>query len=114
MRSPCCPLKVPDPGILNDHSSLVRQSERRGLLRGGLTLGALTLLTGCDVTDTTAVGRALRAVSDGFCQAMIADLEILVAAKREADEALNALAGATRELEGAERAWKLGAIAEEE
>lgn len=64
MRSPFRPLKVPDPSILDDHRPLVRQIERRGLLRGGLTLGALTLLTGCDVTDTTAVGRALRAVSD--------------------------------------------------
>ena len=46
MRSPFRPLKVPDPGILDDYRPLVRQIERRGLLRGGLTLGALTLLTG--------------------------------------------------------------------
>ncbi|KOX43900.1 molybdopterin-binding protein [Streptomyces purpurogeneiscleroticus] len=64
MRSPFRPRTVPNPGILDDHRPLVRQIERRGLLRGGLTLGALTMLTGCDVTDTTAVGRALRAVSD--------------------------------------------------
>ena len=41
MRSPFRPLKVPDPSILDDHRPLVRQIERRGLLRGGLTLGAL-------------------------------------------------------------------------
>ena len=73
MRSPFRPRTVPDPGILDDHRPLVRQIERRGLLRGGLTLGALTMLTGCDVTDTTAVGRALRAVSnfnDGFQAAL--------------------------------------------
>ena len=64
MRSPFRPLKVPDPGILDDHRALVRRIERRGLLRGGLSLGALTMLTGCDVTDTSAVGRALRAMSD--------------------------------------------------
>ena len=32
MRSPFRPLKVPDPGILDDHRPLVRQIERRGLL----------------------------------------------------------------------------------
>ncbi|MFX4929692.1 hypothetical protein ABTB76_19305, partial [Acinetobacter baumannii] len=33
------------------------------LLRGGFSLGALAMLTGCDVTDDDAVQRALRAVS---------------------------------------------------
>ncbi|SFU70519.1 Oxidoreductase molybdopterin binding domain-containing protein [Methylobacterium sp. 174MFSha1.1] len=64
MRSPFRPLIAPDPGILDDHRSLLRRIERRGLLRGGLSLGALTMLTGCDVSDSSAVGRALRAVSD--------------------------------------------------
>jgi ABC-type amino acid transport substrate-binding protein len=36
---------------------------------------------------------ALRAVSDGFCQAMVADLEILVAAKREQPDLYGAIAG---------------------
>lgn len=36
---------------------------RRDLLRGGLTLGALTLLTGCDVSDSDAVQSALKRVS---------------------------------------------------
>jgi ABC-type amino acid transport substrate-binding protein len=36
---------------------------------------------------------ALRAVSDGFCQAMIADLEILVAAKREQPGLYGPIAG---------------------
>ncbi len=36
---------------------------RRPLLRGGLSLGALTLLTGCDVSDDESVQRALAAVS---------------------------------------------------
>ncbi|KMO19338.1 MULTISPECIES: molybdopterin-dependent oxidoreductase [Methylobacterium] len=64
MRSPFRPLTVPDPGILDDHRPLLRRIERRGFLRGGLSLGALTMLTGCDVSDSGAVGRALRAVSD--------------------------------------------------
>ena len=36
---------------------------RRDLLRGGLSLGALTLLTGCDVSDSDAVQSALKRVS---------------------------------------------------
>ena len=32
---------------------------RRGLLRGGVSLGALTLLTGCDISDDNAVQSAL-------------------------------------------------------
>jgi HlyD family secretion protein len=46
--------------------------------------------------------------------ARIASSEQRLAAAREADEAAIALTIATRELEGAERAWKLGAIAEDE
>jgi DMSO/TMAO reductase YedYZ molybdopterin-dependent catalytic subunit len=37
--------------------------ERRLLLRGGLSLGALTLLGGCDISDSDAVQAALHAVS---------------------------------------------------
>ncbi len=37
--------------------------ERRGLIRGGLSLASISLLTGCDVGDGTAIGRALRAMS---------------------------------------------------
>ena len=36
---------------------------RRTLLKGGLSLGALTLLTGCDVSDSDAVQSALARVS---------------------------------------------------
>jgi len=37
--------------------------DRRLLLRSGLSLGGLTMLTGCDISDTDAVQRALHAVS---------------------------------------------------
>jgi DMSO/TMAO reductase YedYZ molybdopterin-dependent catalytic subunit len=73
MRSLFRPAKVPDVRILDDHRSEIRSLERRGLLRGGLSLGALTMLTGCDVTDASAVGQALRAVS-GFNDAVQAAL----------------------------------------
>ncbi len=63
MRSPFRPRTRPDPAVLDAHRSLVRSIERRGLLRGGVSLGALTMLTGCDVGDDAAVGRALHAIS---------------------------------------------------
>ena len=37
--------------------------QRRRLLRGGLSMGALTMLTGCDISDNDAVQQALAAVS---------------------------------------------------
>jgi len=37
--------------------------DRRRLLRGGMSLGALTLLTGCDLSDTDAVQSMLAKVS---------------------------------------------------
>jgi DMSO/TMAO reductase YedYZ molybdopterin-dependent catalytic subunit len=36
--------------------------QRRGLLRGGLSLGALSLLSGCNLDDDDAVDRALKAM----------------------------------------------------
>jgi len=44
-------------------SAAARQIERRLFLRQGLSLGALTLLTGCDVTDTSAVQSVLNGIS---------------------------------------------------
>ena len=63
MKSPFRPSIVPDPAVLDNHRGLIRAIERRGFLRGGLTLGALTMLTGCDANDTVSVEGALRAVS---------------------------------------------------
>ena len=37
--------------------------QRRGLFRGGVSLGALTMLTGCDISDDDSVQRVLRAFS---------------------------------------------------
>src|SRR5512139_586282 len=45
-------------------SGAARQIERRLFLRQSLSLGALTFLTGCDVTDTTSVQRVLNGTSD--------------------------------------------------
>ena len=41
----------------------LKRVERRLLLRSGLSLGALTMLTGCNLADSDAVDRALLAVS---------------------------------------------------
>ena len=57
------PNQVPDRAILDDHRPLLRSLERRGLIRGGLSLGALAMLTGCDVTRPKAVEAALLAMS---------------------------------------------------
>ena len=44
------------------HPAAVLRLERRGVLRG-LSLGALTMLTGCDLTDGDAVDKVLWAMS---------------------------------------------------
>src|SRR5260370_19781698 len=44
-------------------SVAARQIGRRLVLKQGLSLGALTLLTGCDVTDTSTVQGALDGIS---------------------------------------------------
>ena len=64
MRSLFRPKVRPDPSVLDDHRGLIRSLERRRLIRGGLSLGALTMLTGCDVGKPDAVEGALRRISD--------------------------------------------------
>ncbi len=63
MRSPFRPAKPPDPAILDNHRRMIHRLERRGLIRGGLSLGALAMLTGCDVSSDPSVDNALRMVS---------------------------------------------------
>jgi DMSO/TMAO reductase YedYZ molybdopterin-dependent catalytic subunit len=75
MRSLFRPDVAPDTAVLDDHKPLLRLLERRGLIRGSLSLGALAMLTGCDVERPKAVESALLAVSrlnDGV-QAMLFD-----------------------------------------
>jgi DMSO/TMAO reductase YedYZ molybdopterin-dependent catalytic subunit len=57
------PDDVPDDSILDDHQPLLRSLQRRGLIRGGLSLGALVMLTGCDVKLPESVEAALLAIS---------------------------------------------------
>ena len=52
-----------DQGVLEENRALIRQIERRKLLKGAFSLGALSMLSGCDVSDDSSVRTALRAVS---------------------------------------------------
>jgi DMSO/TMAO reductase YedYZ molybdopterin-dependent catalytic subunit len=52
-----------DQRILEANRDLVETINRRNVLRGAVSLGALTFLTGCDVTEADQVQTVLRAVS---------------------------------------------------
>jgi DMSO/TMAO reductase YedYZ molybdopterin-dependent catalytic subunit len=57
------PRKPADQSLVRRNPPLVGDMDRRSVLRGGLSLGALTLLTGCDVSEIDSVQDSLRAVS---------------------------------------------------
>ncbi|WP_158744421.1 molybdopterin-dependent oxidoreductase [Acidisphaera sp. L21] len=63
MKSLFRPAQPTSPAVLDDHRPIIRSLQRRGLIRGGLSLGALTMLTGCDVSRPAAVEAALRGIS---------------------------------------------------
>jgi DMSO/TMAO reductase YedYZ molybdopterin-dependent catalytic subunit len=52
-----------DQGVLTRNQSLVDTINRRNVLRGAVSLGALSLLTGCDVSEDNSVQKVLRTVS---------------------------------------------------
>ncbi len=56
-------LRPKDQSALTENRKLVADVNRRRLLQGTLSLGALSLLTGCNVSDSDSVQGALRAVS---------------------------------------------------
>lgn len=53
-----------DLSVLADNKKLIQKIDRRKILRGAVSLGALSFLTGCDVTNQHAVQSALRTVSE--------------------------------------------------
>jgi DMSO/TMAO reductase YedYZ molybdopterin-dependent catalytic subunit len=57
------PKDGPDQSVLAENRKLTADIGRRQLLRGTLSLGALTFLTGCNVSDSESVQSALRTVS---------------------------------------------------
>src|SRR5260370_15472691 len=62
-ETPSTPHDTAESKAMRRTSGAVQQSERRLFLKQGLSLGALTLLTGCDVTDTSTVQGALDGIS---------------------------------------------------
>jgi DMSO/TMAO reductase YedYZ molybdopterin-dependent catalytic subunit len=63
-RSIFRPTKAIDQSILAENRALLEKIDRRGILRGTLSLGALSLLAGCEVTDQPAMQTFLRGVSE--------------------------------------------------
>src|SRR3974377_89708 len=53
-----------DKSFLHENRKLIERIDRRNVLRGTLSLGALTLLGGCDVSENNKLQTVLRAVSD--------------------------------------------------
>ena len=62
-RSIFRPAQAIDQSVLDENRKLIEEIDRRRILRGAVSLGALTMLSGCDVTDRSAVQSVLRAVS---------------------------------------------------
>lgn len=52
-----------DQSVLHENRILIQDIERRGFLRGALSLGALVSLTGCDISNREAVRATLKHVS---------------------------------------------------
>ena len=52
-----------DQSVLKEHKALVEDINRRKILKGAISLGALTMLTGCNVTRTDAVQSVLKRIS---------------------------------------------------
>lgn len=52
-----------DQSVLAEHKALIDEIDRRKILRGAVSLGALTMLTGCSVTRTDAVQSVLTRIS---------------------------------------------------
>jgi DMSO/TMAO reductase YedYZ molybdopterin-dependent catalytic subunit len=68
MEDPMRRTKLPVPGVdagllVKDAAKLLPEPSRRVFLRHTASLGALTMLTGCDIVDGRSAERALRVVS---------------------------------------------------
>lgn len=57
------PQKLADQSLLAANKALVETINRRNVLRGTLSLGAISMLTGCSVTEQTPVQGFLKTVS---------------------------------------------------
>jgi DMSO/TMAO reductase YedYZ molybdopterin-dependent catalytic subunit len=57
------PAQGVDQSALIEHKKLIAGIERRAFLRGSLSLGALTMLSGCDISNDSSLQTVLRAMS---------------------------------------------------
>jgi DMSO/TMAO reductase YedYZ molybdopterin-dependent catalytic subunit len=65
IRRPIPSIPDVDPDLLvKDATKLMPDPTRRAFLRGGLSVGALTMLTGCTVSDGFSAERVLRKISE--------------------------------------------------
>jgi DMSO/TMAO reductase YedYZ molybdopterin-dependent catalytic subunit len=53
-----------DQSVLAESKRLIETIDRRNVLRGAVSLGALSMLTGCDVTSSSSVQSVLKAMSE--------------------------------------------------
>jgi DMSO/TMAO reductase YedYZ molybdopterin-dependent catalytic subunit len=81
------PARRIDQSFLAENKALIERIDRRKVLRGSLSLGALALLGGCDVTDTDAMQKVLTAVSawNDRAQALLFDQNHLAPTFTEAE-----------------------------
>ena len=63
IRSAMRPEKAIDQSPLLENRHLITEIERRKFLSGAVSLGALTMLTGCDISNGPSVQSALKAMS---------------------------------------------------
>jgi len=85
-------IRKPVPGVdpkdlIKDAARLMPDPARRAFLRGAVGLGALTMLTGCDIVDENSAENALRYVSrfNDRAQAFLFDPDKLAPTYSEAD-----------------------------
>jgi DMSO/TMAO reductase YedYZ molybdopterin-dependent catalytic subunit len=73
--------------LIKEAGRLLPDPARRAFLRGAVSLGALTMLTGCDIVDENSAENALRYVSrfNDRVQALLFDPERLAPTYTEAD-----------------------------
>jgi DMSO/TMAO reductase YedYZ molybdopterin-dependent catalytic subunit len=76
-----------DQSVLHENRKLIEEIDRRKVLRGAVSLGALTMLTGCNVSDRVSVQSVLRAVSswNDSAQALLFDPDKLARTFTEAE-----------------------------
>jgi hypothetical protein len=62
-RSLFRPKIAPDQSVLAENAKLIESIERRRILKGTLSLGALTFLSGCNISDRDTMQSFLRTIS---------------------------------------------------